>query len=122
MKIRIRGNSVRLRLTQSEVNSFNNTGKIIDSIQFSVDPANNLYYALEKADIDQLSTSYTHNQIKVLVPMNMAKHWAESQEVGMEASVQLSSDKILKILVEKDFQCLTARPGEDDDTFPNPNA
>jgi len=124
VKIRIRGNSIRLRLTQSEVEEFNSKGMVQDSIQFNPSSADTLIYSLEKADCHELKAIYASdiNHVKVYMPIESGTQWAESEQVGMENEIHLNGDKQLKILVEKDFQCLKARPGEDDDTFPNPDA
>ena len=45
MKLRIQGNSLRLRLSQSEVAQFSKTGFVEDSIQFA--PGAMFAYALE---------------------------------------------------------------------------
>ncbi len=113
MKLRIRDNSIRLRLTQSEVQLFHESGKVAATIHFG---DNQLVYALEKADCQALSASYNQNKICILVPTAMANTWATTEQVGME------TDGDLKILVEKDFQCLVDRGEDDTDTFPNPNA
>jgi hypothetical protein len=42
--------------------------------------------------------------------------------VGFEAEQSTGGSERLRILVEKDWACLTARDGEEDvDAFPNPN-
>ena len=51
----------------------------------------------------------------------LAKQWVESDQVGLEGEQSLGSANVLKILVEKDFTCLTKRKGDEDlDTFPHP--
>ncbi len=123
MKLRIRGNSIRLRLTQSEVNQFLNQGSISDSIQFGLEPENELKYQLKIAICDHLQANYDQHQITVLVPEQQGLVWANTQEVSMEHLSTNGQDEQLKILVEKDFQCLVVRSGgEDQDTFPNPHA
>jgi hypothetical protein len=51
------------------------------------------------------------------------KTWAHSNQVGLQKDQFLSEEKSLKILIEKDLQCLTARPDEDEsDNYPHPDA
>jgi hypothetical protein len=122
MKIRIQGNSIRLRLSQSEVDTFAKTGMVHDRIQFGNTAGEALSYILEKAEVRQLGAAYAPNQIKVFVPANLAAEWTETELVGLERSMDLGEGNSLRILVEKDFQCLTEREGEDEsDNFPNPN-
>ena len=51
MKIRIQGNSIRFRLSQSEVAKFHETGRIADSISFGAQPNALLTYAMERTDL-----------------------------------------------------------------------
>lgn len=118
MKIRIKGNSVRLRLTQSEVKTFAATGLVTEKTYFS--PANVLTYAVKAAPVAELSATFEQNTVTVLMPTAAAKKWTETEQVGTENLFSTGSDT-LKILVEKDFSCLVVRPGEDDaDAFPHP--
>jgi len=39
MKLRIRGNSLRLRLLRGEVQQFGETGRVTETIQFGASPA-----------------------------------------------------------------------------------
>lgn len=123
MKIRIQGNSIRLRLSQSEVQVFADTGRVADRIQFGPAPEESLVYVLERANVRQLGASYATNQVKIFVPAEAGSEWAATGQVGMEGEMNLGGGGgTLSILVEKDFKCLTDRAGEDEsDNFPNPN-
>ena len=55
MKLRIHGNSLRLRLSQSEVAQFSKTGFVEDSIQFA--PGASFAYALESLSSTQRAAS-----------------------------------------------------------------
>lgn len=123
MKIRIRGNSIRLRLTKSEVSTFNTTGSVSDQINFGLQPTQQLIYALIQSDVKTLKADFDQNKITIHVPSKTGNTWANSDEVGMTSQQHLEDDQTLTILVEKDFQCLKVRLGEEDaDTFPNPDA
>ena len=64
---------------------------------------------------------YDEDRIKVLVPMSILTPWLETEQVGMQAEQRLDNGETLKILIEKDFKCLTIREGEDEsDAFPHP--
>lgn len=124
MKIRIQGDSIRLRLSQSEVAQFHETGRVSDGINFGSSSNARLVYELERSESSEMSATFSENRICVFVPSEQANIWATSEyEVGMEHLVRFSSDdNTLRILVEKDFKCLADRPAENDsDGFPNPN-
>jgi len=119
MKIRIKGNSVRLRLTQSEVEQFDNEGQVEEAIDFGFD--NQLTYQLIKKEVDSIAANYQNNTIQIIIPNAIAHNWANTDAVSLEHFSDLKQDKQLRILVEKDFKCLTVRAHEDEsDAFPHP--
>ncbi|MEY3051546.1 MAG: hypothetical protein RLY31_1331 [Bacteroidota bacterium] len=122
MKIRIQGNSVRLRLSQQEVARLSSLGIVEESIRFGTNPDDTLLYALSKSTTKHMDASFHQHRISILVPTPWADDWAASDQVGMEGSVPVGPNETLRILVEKDFQCPKPRPGEDDsDLFPHPD-
>ena len=120
MKLRIHKNSIRLRLSQQEVDKVGQGIPIIEIIEMGMGKENNFGYSLIPLDhIDEISAQYVQNNLKISFPIHKAKEWANSEMV----SVSNGSDNNLPILIEKDFQCLHKRPGEDEsDNFPNPVA
>ncbi len=120
MKIRIKENSLRLRLTKSEVETFAKTSTFSQQIAFA--PDSQLTYTIEaSADIKEPIGLFNGLEIKVLVPITLAKEWVNSKQVGFETQQLISEENYLKILVEKDFACLKPRAGEEEsDNYPNP--
>ena len=120
MKLRIKGNTLRLRLTQSEVNAFKKTGEIKDRIDFGT---SSFEYCLRKSDKHVISTTYEENSICVAVPAPLLEKWTNSDLVGLDNTNDLNGEieGNIYILIEKDFQCLHKRPMEDEtDNFPHP--
>lgn len=116
MKLRLRDDSLRLRLTRSEVDAFAEKGRVETRVTFSEKV---LVYAIAHGpSFDGVFARFAHNEIVVTVPSVVACAWATSEDVGIEAT-----DGALRIVVEKDFACLKPRQGEDDtDAFPHPKA
>jgi hypothetical protein len=113
MKLRIRGNSLRLRLSQREVTQLEQQGRVEDSIAFG---PTKLTYVLTTSAVDRIGATYEDSRIVVTLPKERAQAWTSSEEVGVE-----HDDGSLRILVEKDWSCLAPRAGEDDsDAFPHP--
>lgn len=116
MKLRLKGNSIRLRLTQSEVAQLAADGHVEDFVAF--DNGNSRFsYSIRTAAECSVTATFNGGEICVRVPEDSVREWAGS------GAVTIGSDEIapLKIQIEKDFACLTARPGEDEsDMFPNP--
>ncbi len=125
MKLRIRGNSLRLRLLRGEVEQFGKTGRVAETIQFGVSPAARLSYILEAdGEAEQINTNFKDNQITVKIPAQAARNWVESDEVSLRSEQPIENgdaENILKILIEKDFVCLDRKDDPDNsDAFPHP--
>jgi len=114
MKLRLHAGSLRLRLSQGEVAQLGSTGRVEDSVEFS--PGSRLLYALETGSA-AVGASFDNASILVKIPSPIAKTWIDSDQTGIEAR----SGK-LRILIEKDFQCLHREPDAGEDPFPNPLA
>ena len=123
MKLRIRGNSIRMRLKVSEVESIGAGERIEEKTQF---PGSALTYGLEVADIAEMETRFTDGKILVRLPRKAAEEWAGNDTVSLVAEQNLSDTETISVLIEKDFKCLA--PGhhrdclDDEDTFPHPDA
>ena len=120
MKLRIKGNSIRLRLLRSEVERFAADGRISDEIRFG-DRA--LRYSLVASDDAQATYArLEENEVAVVVPRNGAMEWASGDGIGIETEQAIGDGGTLSILVEKDFVCIDRLDDPDrDDAFPNPN-
>lgn len=121
MKLRIRGNSIRLRLLRGEVAKLVGDGEVSEKVGFGNSPE--FIYTLAVSDeVKEISARFEGNEIKILLPKAAAMNWAESDEVSL-AAVQKTGDgeDVLKILVEKDFVCLERKDDPDNaDAFPHP--
>ena len=115
MKLRLQGNSVRLRLTRSEVGRLRDTGLVEESVDFG--GGERLVYRLQsRPEPDPVRAGFSQGMVTVSVPAEVAQAWADSDEVGIYAP-----SGALVISIEKDFRCLT-RPldGQERDAYPNP--
>lgn len=116
MKLRLRHNSIRMRLSRSELESFKESGLAEDSVEF---PSTPLVYILNSSDeCKEIQASFNNGWITVNVPAAMGRKWAESDQVGIE-----NKYRGISILIEKDWACLERRPGDEEentDTFPRP--
>ncbi len=121
MKLRIHGDSLRLRLTRSEVAEFAASGSVKSKICFVGGGA--LHYSLIRSSVDSLAANFTGNEVVVEVPAALAASWPSSDEVTMSGSVHLADGTMLEVIVEKDFQCLhKGEAAKDPDAYPNPQA
>ena len=121
MKLRIKGPSLRLRLTQGEVRALLEEGSVEERVPFSAGV--NLIYRLKRdAAAGDISASFRNGVVEILVPEGDAREWCTSEMVTL-AHEQGLPDGALRITLEKDFACLAPREGEDEsDNLPNPEA
>lgn len=113
MKLRIRDNSIRLRLSQTEVATIRSEGLVGGRVSFAGGAC--LTYCLESspACVD-VEAQFADGEISVRLPEASVIAWADSDEISIEATQSLSDGDHLTILIEKDFACLSPREGEDE--------
>src|ERR1700677_4303158 len=119
MKLRIQGNSLRLRLSQQEVSQFSKTGFVEDAVQFA--PNSRLSCAPRSmSNLAAPKAVFCNGWLRIQVPGADATDWVRSDRVGISGDQPLESGKCLSILIEKDFQCLHVDEARDPDAYPNP--
>jgi hypothetical protein len=114
MKLRIKTNSLRYRLTKSDVNKLTDTGNLEDSVSFG---ARALHYAIEITVNEEMSAVYLNNTVTLFMPRPLLEKLATTDKVGFENMVDG-----LHLLVEKDFVCMDKIATDQDDYYPNPEA
>ncbi|MCU0442955.1 MAG: hypothetical protein MUE96_11200 [Bacteroidia bacterium] len=119
MKIRIKGNSIRLRLTRSEVDRFGKEGRIVETTQIG---NQKLSYCLTQTTGNQLEASFENATVTVGMPKTWANEWVQTERVGYESNMPLDQQQSLYLLVEKDFVCLDQTNEDQSDNYPNPLA
>jgi hypothetical protein len=121
MKIRIFDDSIRLRLDRDEVDAIARSEAVECHTHF---PGGGVFaYRLSVADVDVASAQFVGSCIEVALPTGVAGDWAsDDAQVSIRAQ-QPIADGDLTLLVEKDFECLDPREGEDQtNRFRNPKA
>jgi hypothetical protein len=120
MKLRIKGNSIRLRLLRSEVDKFSADGKISEDVV--VGPGTLRYSLRMSSEAESIQARFVNDEIEVLIPEAAARAWATNGDVGFEAEQAVATGETLAIVIEKDFVCVDRPDDPDrDDAYPNPN-
>ena len=122
MKLRIKDNSIRLRLTRSEVDELRDRGAVASTTGFP--GGRELRYLVESSPASVSPAAFfSNNAVTIRLPESTVNTWATTEQVSMAGEQLLDDGGRLEILVEKDFACLTEREGEDEsDMFPHPEA
>ncbi|MCW3090827.1 MAG: hypothetical protein JWP81_1896 [Ferruginibacter sp.] len=119
MKIRIKGNSLRIRLSKSEVNQLAGEGYLQEQTAFG---GKTLVYAVQVKDtIGELSADFVENKITLYVPRAFIIGWPVNTIVGFEADMPLNENDSLHLKLEKDFACIDATTEDQSDNYENPN-
>lgn len=119
MKLRIRGNTLRLRVSKSELATVLKRGSVQDAIRFG--PRTRLVYRLEAAAGNRFGAELAGDSIVVRAPRAAVVKWGRDEEVSMRGKQKIGRGATLAILIEKDFECLKPRAGDDaTDLFVNP--
>ena len=123
MKLRICGDSIRLRLKVGEVHRIAAGESLVEVAHL---PGARLTYSLAVSENDSMAATFSDGELAVTLPKADAEAWARSDEVSLVSELSLPDTGTLSLLVEKDFTCLAPghhRDGADDkDTFPHPGS
>lgn len=119
MKIRIKGNALRLRLSKTDLSMLEENKTVTEKTSFG---ATQLVYQLKPVDsIETLTASFENNTIFVLIPASFSSTWNANEIVSIDAQQDIGNNETLYILVEKDFKCLDKTSEDQTDYFINPN-
>jgi hypothetical protein len=120
MKLRIKGNSMRLRVSPSEMTRLLKSGRIEETIHFGPQEDAKLTYALEHAShSSEMTLRHQPLEVAVVIPTKDAQEWAQGEQVSLYGAVG-AGDRRLELVVEKDFACLDKSEAENQDTYPHP--
>jgi len=121
MKVRIKGNFVRYRLSKIDVELLSSCGVVEEKTCFK---NNQLFsYSLRsKEEIKNLDADFNNGHLTIYIPAEDAKNWVNNKKVGYRNTINIDIKNILVLLIEKDFQCLDETEEDQSDNYPNPIA
>ena len=121
MKIRILDNSIRLRLDRDEVDRIG-AGEQVEAVTNFPDGSAFRYALGSHADGDT-SAAFQQGCIRLSIARSEAQDWAADDTRVAITGAQTVTNGDLRLLIEKDFECLDPREGEDQSNrFRNPKA
>lgn len=123
MKLRIKGSSIRLRLSRSDLAKLAGSGAIQDEVHFSSHPRDAWTYGIVRNQVVSAPTvEFNEKRVLVVVGEEDVRRWLSTEEVGIYFSLNIGVYGMLEVALEKDFACLDRSDEENSDTFPNPLA
>ena len=121
MKIRIRDNSLRVRMDRREIEQLAGQGRVEAQCEFGL--AALRYTVAGREQLVPLAAEFSDAEIRIYVNTFDAADLAGTERVGLETQQPIGDGRSLRLVLEKDFQCLADRPEEDDThAYDNPLA
>lgn len=118
MKIRIKENTLRYRLSKSEVAKLAQDGMLEQRTEFM---SSSLIYAIHETDQENLAADFIQSKITLYVPKKLLQRWSNTDDVAIDFNMPLLNGDSLYLLLEKDFKCIDVDAKEDQsDYFANP--
>ncbi|SKB93939.1 DUF7009 family protein [Dyadobacter psychrophilus] len=118
MKIRIQRNSVRFRLSRTDIEKLTFEGYLEEVTSFG--DASFIYAVKKSNDVSELSAEYLNGKILLRIPEHLTTGWADNNVVGYDGEMSFGNNESLKLLIEKDFKCLDNVTEDQSDNYENP--
>ncbi|MGH9584557.1 MAG: DUF7009 family protein [Bryobacteraceae bacterium] len=116
MKLRFRGNGLRLRLSRGEVRRLASGAALEERVLFPGDAR--MGYILEPSPDASPRASFQNGVIRISAPEVFIQPWAAGDTIGIYFDLP-ADGAALQIAIEKDLECIDAPPEErEPDAFP----
>ena len=121
MKLRIKGNSIRFRLSRPDIEQLVKKGYLEEKTDFGL---HQFSYALNVvSDNNELYDDFSDGLMIMHIPKDFVLGWLDSDKVGFEHQQDIDGISTLYLVLEKDFKCLGKEDELDQkDNFANPKS
>lgn len=120
MKIRIKDNSIRLRLTKSDVAQLKDIGLVSCKTVIAPDQIFNYVLKVEPS-VQTISASYSEETVTIILPLIQADILTNTDEITIKGSQTNGEEGNLFLLIEKDLQCLDPSHDDQSDMYEHGN-
>ncbi|MBT0606723.1 DUF7009 family protein [Aequorivita echinoideorum] len=118
MKIRIRDNSVRLRLTKTDIRNLRDNHLVSSKTEFS--QVEIFEYELRSdTAYTEISAKFKEGKITIQIPLRDAEILTETEEITIRGTQNNGMDSQLSLLIEKDLECIDATDEDQSDMYEN---
>ena len=118
MKIRIKGNSIRLRLTKTDVQNLKEKQIVEEKTILGAEEIFQYTLAINP-DVSTISAEFRDRKISIFLSEKEADILTETDEITVEGFQDNGEEKGLFLLVEKDLQCLDTTSEDQSDMYVN---
>jgi hypothetical protein len=116
MKLRFSSDQIRIRVRKSDIEALERDGQLTETI--ALPGGGNFGFSIRlDGQTQQIYVRQEGSLLAVFLPENQARHWINSEEVGMEAALPTANQGLLQVAVEKDFPCQHQPTKNPEDTF-----
>lgn len=119
MKIRILGNTIRLRIKMFESDVIREKGLIEEVCEFGPAESDKLRFQIVTGE-DSFAIEQEQMRISIIVPRNVIETWTTTDQVGFEQEITTPKGKNISVLIEKDWACLDSDRDQEEGSYPNP--
>ena len=126
MKLRLKGNSIRVRMDRKDLAELLGCGRTIDMVRFGPGPSRTFTYAVKlgTAPHNRPRAEYIAGHLLVILDRGDAETWFSGDRVGFEHRQLLEDGSAIRVILEKDLACLDRPAGDESEdawAFPNPS-
>jgi Family of unknown function (DUF7009) len=122
--LRLKGNSIRVRLDRWDIAGLLDIGWIEDAVRFGPGLAFSYAVQVGAAPSNRPIASYANGRLSIRIDGGDIEAWLTGDRVGFDHQ-QAVDGGVVRVLLEKDFACIDRPAGEGDEdayAFPNPSA
>lgn len=103
MKIRIKGNSIRVRLEQDEISKISNGETVVNTTVFS--PLDRLIFSISAWNLLVFGAELRGSTSHISIPAELLNNWSPGAELSIEGVIENGLEGGLRILIEVDLPC-----------------
>ena len=104
MKLRIHGNSLRLRVSEADLAGLRWKGRL--EYWMGLGPGRRFTYSIEAGgNAERITALYESDSLTVLMPREWIERWGPDGDVRFESMQDIDGDQQLHIVVEMDMPC-----------------
>ncbi len=109
---------MRYRLDKQDIEILLKNGNVNSSTSIGLQK---LHFCIKQKDIETPRFKLDELGLHLAIPTEQILQWAQTEQVGISFNIYNEDNSELKVLVEKDFECLNHDKAEDQSfAFENP--
>jgi hypothetical protein len=103
MKIRIKGNTIRIRLEEDEISKISLGETVVNTTVFS--PLDRLTFSISKWNLTVIGAELKGASTHISIPSALLESRSPNAEFSIEGVIENGLERGLKILIEVDLPC-----------------